>query len=89
MNEPQTNPSGPGTNKQASGRRAWLLVPILLCLAGAAYYVQATAPKTWRAEAQIEIFPPMPSVLNSLPGGIQPPPLDAVETYGALHYDNP
>ena len=69
MNEPQQDYSGSGTKKRASGRRRmWLLLPILLCLAGTTYYVQAASPKTWRAEAQIEILPPMPSVLSSLPG---------------------
>ena len=89
MNETQPDHSESGTEKWASGRRrVWLLLPILLCLAGAAYYMQATAPKTWRAEAQIEILPPMLSALSSLPGAIQPPPLESMEAYVSLIQSN-
>ena len=85
MNKPQTGnptPDNPVSvaKKPVWQRRAWLLLPVLLCLSGAC----APVPKTWRAEAQMIVLSPSPPAPGD-PLGVIPSRADeSIETQIAL-----
>ena len=85
MNKPQTEnptPDNPVSvaKKPIWQRRAWLLLPVLLCLSGAC----APVPKTWRAEAQIMVLSPAPAAPGDLLGVTPPQADESIETQIAL-----
>ena len=85
MNKPQTDnptPDNPVSvaKKPIWQRRAWLLLPVLLCLSGAC----APVPKTWRAEAQIMVLSPAPAAPGDLLGVTPPQADESIETQIAL-----
>ena len=85
MNKPQTEnptPDNPVSvaKKPIWQRRAWLLLPVLLCLSGAC----APVPKTWRAEAQIMVLSPAPAAPGDLLGVTPPQADESMETQIAL-----
>ena len=92
MNELQPNNPEMGVKDFVAvlRRRAWLILPILLLCVGGAYAItMGTAwtkgiPKTWRAEAQVEVLHRAPVASSNTLQGAQPQADESMETQMGL-----
>ena len=66
-------------------RRRWVILPIVLLCLGAAYLWTLNTPKTWRAEAQLQLVPQeIFSNITQTNNNAAPPPPESMETQVAM-----